>query len=394
MSNLDEALSQRHRLSIWHVYHSGLEHVSITPFPVPEKEYWSSSSSDSHRRPHEDRSSQSKGYFLHQPSLLFHNTPRTLRHGSEKGGDPICIIKIGAFWKNWLIQFSDDLKNVIDPRGLVKWECRSNPDNSISSPREWKGYKVRSWRVWGESGGEYHRRVNARRKALKEEAEAEDLMMSSKGKIKTHDLEMGAVGESTSSSASQGMEDSEEEPQPSSSTPSLPAQTSQTRLADEAFLLRWQSPFSISARTYCFEYAGIRFSWEGTRDIHYNHTWNRRLMPFNHLKLVAEISGPLEEKVLLAQHISSFSNDKLGQLWIFDSAVTKLLEKTGHPSKWMKTTENNERFSLDLDWDVQQTRLYELIMATSMCMILGEWQKRIIIRMIVSLCYLGLVLSR
>ncbi|CAG7970131.1 unnamed protein product [Penicillium salamii] len=398
MSNLDTALSQRHRLSIWHVYRSGLENLSITPFLVPEKEYGNSSNQN---RTREDgtssgnHSARPSGYFVQHPSLLFHNTPRVLRRGHEKGGDPICIIKLGAFWRSWLVQFSDDLKEVIDPRGLVRWECRSNSDNSISNDREWKGYKVRSWRVWGESGGEYHRMVNARRKALKEEEEAEGLMGRIKGKTKAHDLEMGVVkGDSDLVSASQNGEDSDDEnAQQSSSTPSLPTETSQRYLADEALRLQWRSPFSINTRNYCFEYAGIQFSWEGTRDIHSDHGWNRNLLPFNHLNLVSRIPGPVEEDILVAQYISSFSNDKHGQLWVFDSAITRLLEKTGHPSKWIKITENNERFSLDIYWDVRQTRLYDIVMATSMCMIIGEWQKRAILWMFISTLYSAAVLG-
>ncbi|CAG8147118.1 unnamed protein product [Penicillium salamii] len=399
MSNLDTALSQRHRLSIWHVYRSGLENLSITPFLVPGKEYGNSSNRN---RTREDstssgnHSAQPSGYFVQHPSLLFHNTPRILRRGHEKEGDPICIIKLGAFWRSWLVQFSDDLKNVIDPRGLVRWECRSNSDNSISNnDREWKGYRVRSWRVWGESGAEYHRKVNARRKALKEEAEAEGLVGRSKGKAKENDLEMGVVeSDGGLMGASQGMEDWEDEDTlPSSSRPSLPAETSQRKLADEALRLHWRSPFSINTRNYCFEYAGLKFSWEGTRDIHSDHGWNRNLLPFNHLNLVAKIPGLVEEEVLVAQYISSFSNDKHGQLWVFDSAVTKLLEKTGHPPKWIKITENNERFSLDIDWDVQQTRLYDIVMATSVCMIIGEWQKRAILWMFISTLYSAAVLG-
>lgn len=174
MSTLDEAITKRHPLSIWHVYHKGDEHISITPFINPRKEL------GSNKKRHDklaaeypksrDRTDESNSYFIHHPTLLFHNTPRTLRRGNKKNGTPICLIKCGAFWRNWTIQFSGNLKDVIDPRGVVKWECRSNPNNTtLNDDRALKGYKVRTWRVWGESGESYHRQVNARRKAEKEE---------------------------------------------------------------------------------------------------------------------------------------------------------------------------------------------------------------------------------
>lgn len=387
MSTLEEALSQRHRLSVWHVYREGFDHISITPFLVPGKEHGHSSHDED--RYYQSRFQQQSGYFVHLPSLLFHNAPRTLRRGPKKGGGPICTIKLGAFWNDWIIQFSEHLNKVIDPRGLVRWECRSNQDNSTSNDiREWKGYKVRTWRVWGETGAEYHRTVNARRKAVKEE-EAEGCTTGAKEKFEARDLEMGPVeSENDLASGSRSQNISGEPSFPGSP----PAAVLSPTLADEAFRLKWSSPLSIRTRTYCFEYAGIEFSWEGTRDVHHNHTWNKGLMPFNHLKLLARVPGSTEE-TYVAQYISSFSHDKHGQLWIFDSVVTELLEGTGHPSKWIKQTENNERFSLDIKWDIQQTRLYDMIMATSTCMIIGEWQKRSILWMICSTLYMGYVLG-
>ncbi|CAI7661500.1 unnamed protein product [Penicillium bialowiezense] len=370
MSTLEEALSQRHRLSVWHVYREGFDHISVTPFLVPGKEYGGSSDDN---RSYESYFQKPNGYFVHLPSLLFHNPPRTLRRGHKKG-DPICTIKLGAFWNEWIVQFSGNLKNAIDPRGLVKWECRSNLENSTSNDiREWKGYKVRTWRVWGETGAEYHRTVNARRKAIKEEV-TEVRAVTAADKCKARDLEMGPVeSENGVPSGSQSQSVSENTSCPGSQPAAVPLPT----VADEAFRLKWSSPLSIRTRTYCFEYAGIEFSWEGTRDVHYNHMWNKRLMPFNHLKLVARVPGSMEE-TYVAQYTSSFSHDKHGQLWIFDSVVTELLERTGHPSKWIKQTETKERFCLDINWDVQQTRLYDMIVATSMCMIIGERQKEMI----------------
>jgi hypothetical protein len=57
----------------------------------------------------------------------------------------------GTFWRSWNLQFRPDLKDIIDPRGVVKWEHNSNPNNTaLNDDRALKGYKVRTWRLWGE----------------------------------------------------------------------------------------------------------------------------------------------------------------------------------------------------------------------------------------------------
>jgi hypothetical protein len=362
MSNLNEALSKKHRLSVWHVYHKGEEHISITPFLIPEKEHGYSKKHDKGNHSFVNRANGSNSYFVHRPSLLFHQTPRTLRCGDQKSGDLICIIKRGTVWRNWVIQFGDNLKNVIDPRGVVKWECRTNPNNyTRNNDQVLKGYKVRSWRIRGESGREYHRQVNVRRKAVKEEEKANRTNHKDEGK--------DFKGETPN------MKDSYS--QPPSYTDSPPPCEPRPAVADEAFRLSWTSPFSVNTRKYSFSYAGIEFFWEGTRNMHSAYKWARKLMPFNHLKLIAKIPGVAEEKIFVAQYTSSFGPRKYGELWVFDSAVSDLLERTGHPAEWAKRTEGNGVFSLDGMWDIRQTRLYSLIMATAMCMVIGERQKRL-----------------
>lgn len=324
MSTLEEALATRNRLSEYHVYHEGEEHICITPFLDLKKELGYNKKKDADRtndyaRSHQ-RSDESNSYFIHRPVLLFHDTPRTLRRGSQKNGDPLCIINSSAFWREWSIQFVPNLSDIMDPRGVVGWEYRTKPDNSTSNDeRALKGHKVRSWRVWGETGKRYHRMVNARRKQLEEE-------------------------------------------------------NFQPARADEVVKLKWSSPF-INPRRYHFRYAGITFFWEGTRDLHENEKWSRRLLPLHHLKLVAEIPG--KQRLFLAQFTSDFSSKKFGKLWVFDSAVSKLLETVDR----FQGTDDSE-FELGVKsrtffTDIRETRVYELIMATAMCMVVGEWQKRL-----------------
>ncbi|KAJ5421315.1 hypothetical protein N7491_009760 [Penicillium cf. griseofulvum] len=141
--------------------------------------------------------------------------------------------------------------------------------------------------------------------------------------------------------------------------------TPQPALAEETVCLNWSSPFSLSPRCYTFEYANIKFFWEGTRDVHSNR-WAQWFMPFCHLKLIARIPGIESEDILIGQYTASFATRKFGELWIFDSAVAKLL---GHHSPWAGQTAASER-------DVRETRLHELIMTTAICMIIGERGKR------------------
>lgn len=324
MSTLDEAITKRHRLSIWHVYHKGDEHISITPFINPRKELGSNKKrhdklAAGYPKPR-DRTDESNSYFVHHPTLLFHNTPRTLRRGNKKNGTPICLIKCGAFWRNWTIQFGGNLKDVIDPRGVVKWECRSNPNNTtLNDDRALKGYKVRTWRVWGESGESYHRQVNARRKAEKEELAEE--------KQKAKALDNGPVGMENITEA--GKQDSSYSQTKFPSPPSYSAvqQEAMPRpaVAEEAVRLNWSSPFSLNTRRYSFEYANIKFSWKGTRDVHPVDKLARWFMPFSHLKLIARLPGIESEETFVGKYTPSFAYRKFGELWVFDSVVSELL---------------------------------------------------------------------
>lgn len=232
------------------------------------------------------------------------------------------------------MQFVPNLPDIIDPRGVVGWEHRTRPDNStFRDDHALKGYKVRSWRVWGETGKQYHRMINARRKNLKEEGKVE-----------------------------------EERFVPSS--------------AEETIKLKWSSPLAHTRR-YHFQYAGVTFFWEGTRDLHVNEKWSKRLMPLHHLKLIGELPG--KERLFLAQFTSDFSSKKFGKLWIFDSAVSRLLRLVALSRKTDDFEFEFNIMSQSQSTEVRETRLYELVMATAMCMVIGEWQKRLTLCIIIIL---------
>ncbi|KAJ5124950.1 uncharacterized protein N7515_008775 [Penicillium bovifimosum] len=351
MSLLD-TLSTRHRLSIWHIYHKSDSHMTITPFINAKKEFGSK-----HKETPEP-ANETNSYFVHHPTLLFHNAPRTLRRGNRKDGPPICILKCGVLWRNWILQFGDVLKGVLDPRGVVRWECRSNPNNMMNDDRALKGYRVRGWRVWGESGKVYHREVNERRRMEKEKGKGE----SRAGP------EIGHTTDTAESEKQLNPTDIKASP-PSYSAALSPRP--QPAVAEEAVRLNWTSPFSTHPRRYAFEYANIEFIWEGTRDVYPDNKWAKIFMPFHHLKLIARMPGWGNGR-LVAHYTPSFACRKFGQLWVFDNVVSELEQSLN------SSTLEEER-------DVRETRLYDLVMATAVCMILGEWQKRTVLLALLAL---------
>jgi hypothetical protein len=338
MSTLEEVLATRHSLSEYHVYHEPEYNVRITPFLDKTKEfgYDSSRQSDSEEAgDHEDfhrRSEESHSYFLHQPKLLFCNPPRVLRRGSHRDGEPVCLIYSAPFWSHWNVQFQENLPDILDPRGMVPFENRSRLDNTTKGDDcALTGYKVRTWRVWGESGKAYHDCVNARRKMKREEGFDE---------IPIHE----------------------------------------PKFADEAKQLKWSFPF-LNPRRYEFQYADIHFSWEGTRDLPAEDKLAKLLLPLSHLKLVAQVPGG--KSYIIGIFSSAINSDKYGRLWIFDNMISKVLEESGNSSFRDRDQIVEEGAATQSEPDIRTTRVYELVVAMSLCMIMGEWEKRMTVYLVI-----------
>jgi hypothetical protein len=136
MSTLNEALETRHRLSEYNVYHEGEQNICITPFLQLEKEPGYNKKRHRHQAEEYARinygSDELNSYFGHKPVIAFRDPPRTLRRGSKKQAKPICILNCSSFWTKWTLQFGDNLEDVLDPRGVVKWEHRSNANNGTA----------------------------------------------------------------------------------------------------------------------------------------------------------------------------------------------------------------------------------------------------------------------
>ncbi|KUL91080.1 hypothetical protein ZTR_00957 [Talaromyces verruculosus] len=315
-------------VSTYYVYHEGEKHFLLSPVTKPPKE-----KKKKNKTNHDDNAEPEKGtaeaeckevdcYFVHQPYVSFHSPPRTLRRGNSKHGTPICLIQNSWCWKRWKLQFGERLADVIDARGVVSWEYN---DNDTEEDKALKGYKVRSWRLWGESGKEYHKKVNEKRKRE-------------------------ALGKESLS--------------PSLSDASIPIHP----VGEEVHYLDWLSPMSKDVRCYRFQYAGLNFYWKGTH-LESDGAYKAVFLRHNHLKLVVRLPNePLlqqesnseqSSELCLAKFTSSIDPDMAGTLELFESVITGHLQhhilSVGHTSP---------------------TDIHDVLIATAMCMVIGEWQKR------------------
>ncbi|KAF4231828.1 hypothetical protein CNMCM6457_005127 [Aspergillus fumigatiaffinis] len=294
-TSFDNMSTPQAKSSTYYIYRERNDHMLITTAKQPKTQ------KARRKKQKEDPSSiqDPNGYFVHRPYLSFARPPRTLRSGGSKDGQTICLIQSYAGWRRWRLQFGRDLGDAIDPGE----SCR---------------YRVRSWRLWGESGKAYHREVNSKRK--------------------------------------QGLW-TEEDP-----TAHQPVR------ATEACLLTWTAPFSKRTREYAFSYEGVDFVWKGTKDLPEDCKSARRLMPVHHLKLVAILPAKLAEEaeVVVGYFICSAEEDEYGTLVIEDSKICEVLEIDEMPDDMGSARAKG----------AMPARMHDMIMATAVCMIIGEWQKR------------------
>ncbi|KAF2754905.1 hypothetical protein EJ05DRAFT_137677 [Pseudovirgaria hyperparasitica] len=266
-----------------------------------------------------------QSFFLQQPILSFHAPPHLLRRGHTKSSQaqlpPVCLIHNSSFWNSWKIQIGPSLatEGVIDPRGVV---CAEHTGDHVNNEKALKGYGVRSWRMWGESGKKYHRLVNSQRKD-------------------TQKTDMKSVEEQKVESAE-------------SRTPVE---------ADEVIHLRWVSPLSTSTRLYTFTWQGVSFSWKGTSTVRETRRLGS-LLRYAHLKLMAQLPDddphachPVE--VCLATYTCSIAPEKAGKLDLFDAQIRKL------------ALDHAPGAVVDLR---------DVVVATAMCMVMGEFEKRVLAR--------------
>jgi hypothetical protein len=172
---------------------------------------------------------------------------------------------------------------VLDPRGVVAWRHNEGDKKALKADgRKLKGYKVRTWRLWGDHGKKSVQSVNKARKTGK--GSDPDVFVDEK------------------------------------------AQDSEPEKADEVVYLRWTSPLSRHTRRYHFQYARIDFYWKGTGTSKESRRCGM-LLRFNHLKLVAKLpntendEGKDHPEVCLGRFTSSLAKQKHGSLELFDTAI-------------------------------------------------------------------------
>jgi hypothetical protein len=196
---------------------------------------------------------------------------------------------------------------------------------------------VRTWRLWGETGKKYVHAV----KAVRKTGEGLDPDM----------IPGSAVG------------------------------SEKPATADEVVHLRWTNPLSRHTRCYHFQYAGIDFFWKGTSSVKESRRCGIMLR-FNHLKLVARLPGTEEkgeqrDEVCLGTYTSSVASTKSGVLELFDAVILRLIDAHA-PTMLARIEEEADEEETDSAriLRVKRGRLYQVLVATAMCMIKSEKEKR------------------
>ncbi|KAI4642991.1 hypothetical protein J4E93_007060 [Alternaria ventricosa] len=336
--------------STFHIYEKHACHKSITPVLDHTLERRSGPTIKEQKATHKEKKERQdaglpsvepddNAFFLHRPYLAFHVPPRVLYTGSSKyTAQPAILIHEGCFWKEYKLQLLPSISGILDPRGVVPWRHNGGDKKAQKGDHhKLKGYKIRTWRLWGETGKDYVRSVENIRKTG--EGTDPDVITRTSGK------------------------------------PEGPA------TADEVVYLRWKNPLSRQTRCYHFQYAGIDFFWKGTGSVKETRTCGV-LLRFNHLKLVARLPVAEEKKedrdeVCLGLYTSSVASRKNGRLEFFDAVILRLVDEYA-PDVLARSGEGTEEEEVESAriLRMKRSRLYQVFVATAMCMIKSEKEKR------------------
>ncbi|KAF2001975.1 hypothetical protein P154DRAFT_521416 [Amniculicola lignicola CBS 123094] len=324
-------------------------------------------------------SAEDCSFFLHTPYLAFHDPPRVLYIGDTKRCKPAVLIHTSAFWRTWKLQLGPSIEEpgVLDPRGVVSWKNNGGDKETLEKDGTLlKGYKVRTWRLWGETGKAYVHDVKTARKTGNG---SDPDVLAPPPAVSEVDVEK--AGSFASSASGEKM----------------------VARADEVVYLKWESPFSKDTRRYHFNFRGMDFYWKGTGTVKETRRMGSWLR-YNHLKLIARIPAtkgadekeePSQREVCLGKYTSSIAAMKAGTFELYDEAIWRLMVehlpsvaqgRLKIPSETEKENEDSHEEIQDQKADVgevKKTRLYQVIVATAMCMIIGEKQKRETVKKII-----------
>lgn len=215
--------------STYHIYTKHPCHSLITPIPDPTKDRRTGPTlAQAIARRAEKKERRAAGlpstkpdanaFFLHSPYLAFHVPPLALYAGNSKyPTTPAVLIHQGCFWRTYKLQILPRTPDILDPRGVVPLHHNGGDRKALKADEtNLKGYRTRTWRLWGETGKSYIHTI----KQIRETGEGID-----------------------------------PDTIPSDNKPAKP---------DEIVTLRWTCPFSLHTRHYHFTFHNIHFTWKGT----------------------------------------------------------------------------------------------------------------------------------
>ncbi|KAH7135953.1 hypothetical protein B0J11DRAFT_502751 [Dendryphion nanum] len=370
-ADTESPLQQSAVRSTYHIYHKGEKNASISLTVDGSKERWCGPTAKEQKASKKlekletalrkerlaqadsptietDAPTNNDEFFIHTPYLSFHDPPRVLYIGNSRHAEPAVLIHSNFLWRTYKIQVGSSIATpgVLDPRGVVCWRHNGGDKKALQSDgRKLKGYKVSSWRLWGETGKDYFYGIQENRKS------------------------------------------GSNSPDPDVLEDEIAAQETAIR-ANEVVYLKWTSPFSRNTRRYHFRYADIDFYWKGTGTVKESRRcglWCH----FNHLKLVAQLPTSKEEpgfqpEVCLATYTSSIAKCKFGTLEILDGALWRLaaehIPSIFPRASTQDTVESRSENVVAEVVSMKKTSLYQVIVATAMCMVYSEGQKRETIR--------------
>lgn len=238
-------------------------------------------------------------------------------------------------WRKWRLEFGNILSQdgVVDGRGVVslKYGTTKGQEGTL------KGYGVRSFRFPGESGKAWFRE----QKALGQKATSQKI------------------------------------------TKAKP---------EEVIDLRWVSPLTFRVREYRFNWRGFNFIWKGTGKAQTKMIF-RPMLRFNHLKLVVLLPEEEEKKlrtteVTLARYTSVMGARKMGRLELDQAAIDAFLVEhmadidqadpysQVHDDKKSPLADVSAQPASEQILSRVHQRMIDVILATGMSMIIGEYQKR------------------
>ncbi|KAF8252749.1 hypothetical protein K440DRAFT_359260 [Wilcoxina mikolae CBS 423.85] len=339
-------------ITTYHIYRMKRNLVLYT---VPDHEICPVAKTTHHKPATEKEDDPRKpSYYLHTPCIWFRSPPQTLRFGG-KGAPVVCMIDGECFWRKWTLDFTAPPED--NSRWWGRWRKKWQEREKKKMQKEKECKRVDSG--FGEeepAATEVQETVSLNAPTIIDPRG----VISSKYRLRS----FGLPGE-TGRDYIRRTRYSQDEFKPHVELP--------THLdASEAHLaLYWNGWFT---RQYAFQYSNIDCRWKGTGTVRDDRKYWGKWSRYNHLKLVAYL--PLDSPsssssssscipkethtpdgnrlITLAKYTSLWAKRKVGRLSVFERGLEECFP----------------------DDPVERERLRHVLVATAMCMIQGEKEKR------------------